>query len=113
MAVEFRKKGFNMLLGPSSGPLGRSPLGSRLWEGLVRCAMLYEISYVVLMIARVMTRTLMASCAYEDHGIMERELTMCRFGASIEAIQNEDVISSGKHYLGMDQVGVRPYCFPD
>jgi beta-glucosidase len=42
MAVEFRKKGFNMLLGPSSGPLGRSPLGSRLWEGLVRCAMLSD-----------------------------------------------------------------------
>lgn len=35
MAVEFREKGYNMLLGPSTGPLGRSPYGSRLWEGLV------------------------------------------------------------------------------
>ncbi|KAL4810842.1 glycoside hydrolase family 3 C-terminal domain-containing protein [Aspergillus unguis] len=34
MAVEFREKGYTMLLGPSTGPLGRSSLGSRLWEGL-------------------------------------------------------------------------------
>jgi hypothetical protein len=67
----------------------------------------------LLMIARVMTRTLMASCAYEGHRIIEQELTMRRFGASIKAIQNEDVISSGKHYLGMDQAHIRPYCFPD
>ncbi|KAL5339998.1 glycosyl hydrolase family 3 C-terminal domain-containing protein [Aspergillus crustosus] len=67
MAVEFRKKGYNMLLGPSSGPLGRSPLGSRLWEGLV-----WNDPYL--------------------NGKL--------FGDSIQAIQNEDLISSGKHYLG-------------
>ncbi|KAL3444229.1 glycoside hydrolase superfamily [Aspergillus insuetus] len=69
MAVEFRKKGFNMLLGPSSGPLGRSPLGSRLWEGLGN----------------------------------DPYLNGKLFGASIRAIQNEDVISSGKHYLANEQ----------
>ncbi|KAL3473839.1 glycoside hydrolase superfamily [Aspergillus californicus] len=69
MAVEFRKKGYNMLLGPSSGPLGRSPLGSRLWEGLGNDPYL--------------------------NGKM--------FGASIEAIQNQDVISCGKHYLANEQ----------
>ncbi|KAL4865503.1 hypothetical protein BDV12DRAFT_211014 [Aspergillus spectabilis] len=70
MAVEFRKKGYNMLLGPSSGPLGRSPLGSRLWEGLV-----------------------LSGPRSDDS----------RFGASIEAIQNKDVISCGKHYLANEQ----------
>lgn len=32
MGREFRAKGVNMVLGPSAGPLGRSPLGGRNWE---------------------------------------------------------------------------------
>ncbi|KAI5468115.1 glycoside hydrolase family 3 protein [Mariannaea sp. PMI_226] len=33
MGNEFRTKGVNVLLGPNAGPLGRSPLGGRNWEG--------------------------------------------------------------------------------
>lgn len=34
MAQEFRDKGVNIWLGPvTGGPLGRSPLGGRNWEG--------------------------------------------------------------------------------
>ena len=33
MAVEFRGKGSQVLLGPVAGPLGRSGLGGRNWEG--------------------------------------------------------------------------------
>ncbi|KAJ5638451.1 hypothetical protein N7528_000841 [Penicillium herquei] len=33
MGVEFRGKGANVMLGPSTGPLGRSPWGGRNWEG--------------------------------------------------------------------------------
>ncbi|KAL4876485.1 glycoside hydrolase superfamily [Aspergillus karnatakaensis] len=69
MAVEARKKGFNMLLGPSTGPLGRSAFGGRLWEGL-------------------------GSDPYLNGKL---------FAASIEAIQEEDVIASGKHYLANEQ----------
>jgi beta-glucosidase len=32
MGREFRAKGVNVVLGPSAGPLGRSPLGGRNWE---------------------------------------------------------------------------------
>lgn len=32
-ALEARLKGINVLLGPSMGPLGRTPLGGRNWEG--------------------------------------------------------------------------------
>ncbi|KAK1708650.1 glycoside hydrolase superfamily [Colletotrichum lupini] len=30
---EFKSKGVNVLLGPNAGPLGRTPLGGRNWEG--------------------------------------------------------------------------------
>ncbi|KAK8096155.1 glycoside hydrolase family 3 protein [Apiospora kogelbergensis] len=33
MGKEFKAKGVNVLLGPNAGPLGRSPLGGRNWEG--------------------------------------------------------------------------------
>ncbi|KAK1147602.1 hypothetical protein N8T08_000944 [Aspergillus melleus] len=33
MGVEFRGKGSHVMLGPSTGPLGRSPWGGRNWEG--------------------------------------------------------------------------------
>ncbi|KAG6167760.1 glycoside hydrolase 3 [Claviceps purpurea] len=33
MAREFRAKGVNIALGPNAGPLGRTPLGGRNWEG--------------------------------------------------------------------------------
>ncbi|TDZ22933.1 Beta-glucosidase cel3A [Colletotrichum orbiculare MAFF 240422] len=33
MGKEFKTKGVNILLGPNAGPLGRSPLGGRNWEG--------------------------------------------------------------------------------
>ncbi|KAF7588869.1 hypothetical protein BBP40_005054 [Aspergillus hancockii] len=33
MASEFRGKGAHVMLGPVAGPLGRSPLGGRSWEG--------------------------------------------------------------------------------
>lgn len=33
MGEEFRGKGVHVLLGPSVGPLGRSPAGGRNWEG--------------------------------------------------------------------------------
>ena len=33
LGAEARAKGVNVLLGPSMGPLGRSPLGGRNWEG--------------------------------------------------------------------------------
>lgn len=33
MAEEFRGKGSHVVLGPVAGPLGRSPLGGRNWEG--------------------------------------------------------------------------------
>ncbi|KHN94649.1 Glycoside hydrolase, family 3 [Metarhizium album ARSEF 1941] len=33
MAREFRAKGVNVALGPNAGPLGRTPLGGRNWEG--------------------------------------------------------------------------------
>ncbi|KAI1331110.1 glycoside hydrolase family 3 protein [Xylariaceae sp. FL0255] len=33
MGQEFKAKGVNVLLGPNAGPLGRSPLGGRNWEG--------------------------------------------------------------------------------
>ncbi|GFG17907.1 hypothetical protein IFM61392_10282 [Aspergillus lentulus] len=33
MAVEFRGKGANVMLGPTIGPMGRSPWDGRLWEG--------------------------------------------------------------------------------
>ncbi|KPM46154.1 Beta-glucosidase cel3A [Neonectria ditissima] len=33
MAKEFKAKGVNVLLGPNAGPLGRTPLGGRNWEG--------------------------------------------------------------------------------
>lgn len=32
-AIEARLKGVNVILGPSMGPLGRTPLGGRNWEG--------------------------------------------------------------------------------
>jgi len=32
MAIEFREKGYSMLLGSTTGPLGRSPFASRLFE---------------------------------------------------------------------------------
>ncbi|KAL4945673.1 hypothetical protein BDV06DRAFT_209283 [Aspergillus oleicola] len=69
MAVEFRKKGYSMLLGPSTGPLGRSPLGSRLWEGLGNDPYL--------------------------NGKM--------FGIGVKAIQDQDIISCGKHYIANEQ----------
>ncbi|KAL4911101.1 hypothetical protein BDW74DRAFT_172551 [Aspergillus multicolor] len=69
MAVEFREKGYNMLLGPSTGPLGRSPLGSRLWEGL-------------------------GSDPYLNGKL---------FGVSVAAIQEQNMISCGKHYLANEQ----------
>lgn len=33
MAGEYRRKGVNVLLGPSIGPLGRIVTGGRIWEG--------------------------------------------------------------------------------
>lgn len=33
MAKEFKAKGVNIILGPNAGPLGRSPLAGRNWEG--------------------------------------------------------------------------------
>ncbi|KAF4124877.1 beta-glucosidase [Geosmithia morbida] len=33
MGREFKAKGVNVILGPNAGPLGRSPLGGRNWEG--------------------------------------------------------------------------------
>ncbi|KAH7234426.1 glycoside hydrolase superfamily [Fusarium solani] len=33
MGKEFKAKGVNVLLGPNVGPLGRTPLGGRNWEG--------------------------------------------------------------------------------
>ncbi|KAI1762237.1 glycoside hydrolase family 3 protein [Hypoxylon sp. FL1150] len=33
MGLEFKAKGVNILLGPNAGPLGRTPLGGRNWEG--------------------------------------------------------------------------------
>ncbi|EFY97562.1 beta glucosidase (glycoside hydrolase family 3) [Metarhizium robertsii] len=33
MAREFKAKGVNIALGPNAGPLGRTPLGGRNWEG--------------------------------------------------------------------------------
>ncbi|KAF6798172.1 cel3e secreted beta-glucosidase [Colletotrichum sojae] len=33
MGLEFKAKGVNVLLGPNAGPLGRTPLGGRNWEG--------------------------------------------------------------------------------
>ncbi|KAK7217991.1 hypothetical protein V2G26_005994 [Clonostachys chloroleuca] len=33
MGKEFKAKGVNIILGPNAGPLGRSPLGGRNWEG--------------------------------------------------------------------------------
>ncbi|KAI1367774.1 glycoside hydrolase family 3 protein [Xylaria arbuscula] len=33
MGKEFKAKGVNILLGPNAGPLGRTPLGGRNWEG--------------------------------------------------------------------------------
>ncbi|KAI1085559.1 glycoside hydrolase family 3 protein [Whalleya microplaca] len=33
MAKEFKAKGVNVILGPNAGPLGRTPLGGRNWEG--------------------------------------------------------------------------------
>lgn len=33
MGKEFKTKGVNVLLGPNAGPLGRSPLAGRNWEG--------------------------------------------------------------------------------
>ncbi|KAM4056015.1 fibronectin type III-like domain-containing protein [Hirsutella rhossiliensis] len=33
MAGEFKAKGVNVVLGPNAGPLGRTPLGGRNWEG--------------------------------------------------------------------------------
>ncbi|KAI1500754.1 glycoside hydrolase family 3 protein [Biscogniauxia marginata] len=33
MGKEFKTKGVNVLLGPNAGPLGRTPLGGRNWEG--------------------------------------------------------------------------------
>lgn len=32
-ATEAKAKGVNVLLGPSMGPIGRTPLGGRNWEG--------------------------------------------------------------------------------
>ncbi|KAL4797709.1 glycoside hydrolase superfamily [Aspergillus venezuelensis] len=69
MAIEFRKKGYSMLLGPSTGPLGRSPLGSRLWEGLGN----------------------------------DPYLNGKLFGIGVKAIQEQDIISCGKHYLANEQ----------
>ncbi|KAL4948757.1 glycoside hydrolase superfamily [Aspergillus filifer] len=69
MAIEFRKKGYSMLLGPSTGPLGRSPLGSRLWEGLGN----------------------------------DPYLNGKLFGIGVKAIQEQDIISCGKHYIANEQ----------
>ncbi|KAI6087336.1 glycoside hydrolase family 3 protein [Hypoxylon rubiginosum] len=33
MGLEFKAKGVNIVLGPNAGPLGRTPLGGRNWEG--------------------------------------------------------------------------------
>ncbi|KAI8966260.1 glycoside hydrolase family 3 protein [Daldinia sp. FL1419] len=33
IGYEFKAKGINVLLGPNAGPLGRTPLGGRNWEG--------------------------------------------------------------------------------
>ncbi|KAI0181155.1 glycoside hydrolase family 3 protein [Hypoxylon sp. FL1284] len=33
MGQEFKAKGVNVVLGPNAGPLGRTPLGGRNWEG--------------------------------------------------------------------------------
>lgn len=33
LGEEFRGKGVNIALGPTVGPLGRKPLGGRIWEG--------------------------------------------------------------------------------
>ncbi|KJZ75558.1 hypothetical protein HIM_05021 [Hirsutella minnesotensis 3608] len=33
MGGEFKAKGVNVILGPNAGPLGRTPLGGRNWEG--------------------------------------------------------------------------------
>ncbi|AEO59951.1 glycoside hydrolase family 3 protein [Thermothelomyces thermophilus ATCC 42464] len=33
IGAEFRGKGIDVMLGPVSGPLGRSPQGGRYWEG--------------------------------------------------------------------------------
>ena len=56
-----------MMLGPTTGPLGRSVYGSRLFEGWGSDPWL--------------------------NGKM--------FGVGVKAIQQHDVIASGKHYLGM------------
>ena len=66
MALEFRDKGYAMMLGPTTGPLGRSVYGSRLFEGWGSDPWL--------------------------NGKM--------FGVGVKAIQQQDVIASGKHYLG-------------
>ena len=67
MVLEFRDKGYTMMLGPTTGPLGRSVYGSRLFEGWGSDPWL--------------------------NGKM--------FGVGVKAIQQHDVIASGKHYLGM------------
>ncbi|KAI0138599.1 glycoside hydrolase family 3 protein [Hypoxylon sp. NC0597] len=33
IGLEFKAKGINVVLGPNAGPLGRTPLGGRNWEG--------------------------------------------------------------------------------
>jgi beta-glucosidase len=36
IAIEFKKKGYNAMFSPTTGPLGRSVLGGRVFEGYVR-----------------------------------------------------------------------------
>lgn len=67
MALEFQKKGYSVLLGPTTGPLGRSVYGARLFEG------------------------------WGSDPYLNGKL----FGAGVKAIQDQGVVSCGKHYLGM------------
>jgi beta-glucosidase len=38
IALEFKKKGYNALFGPTTGPLGRTVWGGRVFEGFVSFA---------------------------------------------------------------------------
>ncbi|KAL4752781.1 hypothetical protein BDW72DRAFT_191741 [Aspergillus terricola var. indicus] len=75
MAVEFRKKGYNMLLGPSTGPLGLGSVPE--WENVTTQKSL-------------------------NLGIQWLNMTR-RFGLGVAAIQEQDMISCGKHYLANEQ----------
>ena len=57
MAAEFRDKGYSMLLGPISGPLGRSPFSGRLYESFVGAPVDLDLSIANYWSSRDLTPT--------------------------------------------------------